>query len=146
MTEAASIRVGVVGCGMGHSHALGYALAAQEGANCQLVWVADLDPARAQRTAEVAGAAPASDWTARLDEVDAVSICTPHHLHQPMAIQAMHAGKHVLVEKPLANTEADCREMERVAREHDVRLMCALVMRYRPAPVWLKRALDGTAS
>jgi predicted dehydrogenase len=124
---------------MGHGHAMAYRLASDK---CRLAWVADLDAERAQRTADAAGGEPISDWTARLDEVDAVSICTPHHLHKPMAIEAMRAGKHVLVEKPLANTEADCLEMQRVAREHDVRLMCALVVRYRPAPVWLKQALD----
>lgn len=138
----AAIRVGVVGCRLGHSHALAYQLAAREGMDCTVVWAADLDPARAQATAEAVGAAPLSDWTTRLDDVDAISICTPHHLHKPMAIQAMRAGKHVLVEKPLANTEADCREMQRVARDHDVRLMCALLQRYRPTTVWLKQALD----
>ena len=72
------IRVGVLGCGMGRLHALGYQLLAPR---CDLRWVADLNPELAGAVADEAGCRSLIDWREGLDDVDAVSICTPHHLH-----------------------------------------------------------------
>ena len=58
-------------------------------------------------------------------QVDAVSICTPHVLHCHMAVEAAAAGKHVLVEKPLAMTVAEASKMIEAARAHGVRLYVA---------------------
>lgn len=49
--------------------------------------------------------------------VDAIDVCTPHRHHAPVALQAIRAGKHVLVEKPLATTLEDGRRMVAAARE-----------------------------
>lgn len=136
---AETIRLGIVGSGgMGSSHAHGTNLAAPR---CSLAWVADVDGDRAAQLAGEVGCRALTDWTAGLDDVDAVTICTPHHLHAPQTIAALQAGKHVMVEKPMAMTEAECREMIRVAGEHDRRLMVAYTMRYRPAPARLKELL-----
>ena len=55
----------------------------------------------------------ATDWRAVIerDDIDVVDICTPGHLHADIALAALEAGKHVLVEKPLANTLAEAEEM-----------------------------------
>lgn len=66
------------------------------------------------------------------DRICAVYICTRHDSHAPLAIAAARAGKHILIEKPLALSEADC---EAVAREVDaagVHLMPAFKMRFYP--------------
>ena len=54
-------------------------------------------------------ASVSTDWQAVLadDRVDVVDLCVPGHLHATMAIEALAAGKHVLVEKPLANTVSE---------------------------------------
>jgi predicted dehydrogenase len=57
--------------------------------------------------------------------VDAVSICTPHALHCPMAVQAAQAGKHILVEKPMALTVSEATRMIEAAWAHNVRLYVA---------------------
>ncbi len=62
--------------------------------------------------------------------VDAVSICTPHALHRPMAVSAAQAGKHVLVEKPMALTVEDASAMIDAADEHGVKLFVAENMPY----------------
>lgn len=67
------------------------------------------------------------------DTIVLVDICTPHYLHAPIAIEAMRAGKDVIVEKPLALNVAQCDEMIAVARETGRRLFCALCQRRFPA-------------
>ena len=64
--------------------------------------------------------------------VDAVDICTPTSLHKPLALRALAAGKHVLVEKPMALSGADCDEMVRAAEAAGRVLMVAQVLRYFP--------------
>ncbi len=64
--------------------------------------------------------------------VEAVDICTPTDLHKPLALRALAAGKHVLVEKPMALSVADCDEMIRAAREAGRVLMVAQVLRFFP--------------
>jgi len=73
--------------------------------------------------------------------VEAVDICLPTHLHAPVAIAALRAGKHVLVEKPMAMDAAECAEMIRVAKETGRILMCAQVLRFIPAYVPLIEAV-----
>ena len=60
----------------------------------------------------------ATDWRAVLerDDVDIVDVCTPGHLHAEVALAALAAGKHVVVEKPLANTVAECEALVAAAR------------------------------
>ncbi|WP_151524208.1 Gfo/Idh/MocA family protein [Serinicoccus kebangsaanensis] len=63
--------------------------------------------------AELGWADAATDWREVIerDDIDIVDVCTPGHLHAEVALAALAAGKHVLVEKPLANTVADCERL-----------------------------------
>lgn len=103
--------------------------------NGKLVAVASRDADRAREFAETwdiprwhAG------YQALLDDdgVDAVYIPLPNSLHREWTIRAAEAGKHVLCEKPLALTEAECREMERAAETHGITLMEAFMYRFHP--------------
>lgn len=133
------IRTAVVGLNMG----LGHAHAFHESEQADLRWVVDLDEAKAKAVAEELGCNYTTDWTTIIDDIDAVSFCTPHHLHAPQSMQAIAAGKHVLVEKPLANSEEECVQLIRAAEEKNVKLMVAYVMRYVPGIVRLKELLDS---
>lgn len=64
--------------------------------------------------------------------VQAVDICTPTDLHKPLALRALAAGKHVLVEKPMALSGEDCDAMVRAARDAGLALMVAQVLRFFP--------------
>jgi len=64
--------------------------------------------------------------------LDAVDLCLPTHLHAPYAIAALRAGKHVLIEKPLALNAAECAAIEEEARRADRIAMCAQVLRFFP--------------
>lgn len=68
-----------------------------------------------------------------LPEVEAVYIAVPNTLHSKYAVRAAKAGVHVLCEKPLAITEAECREMIRACEENDVRLMTAYRLHFEQA-------------
>lgn len=66
-------------------------------------------------------------------ETEAVDVCLPTNLHAPVAIAALEAGKHVLVEKPMALTGEDCDRMMAAARKAGRVLMVAQVLRFIPA-------------
>jgi predicted dehydrogenase len=74
--------------------------------------------------------------------VDLVDLCVPTHLHHPLALAALRAGKHVICEKPLARTAVQAREIVAVARESRGFFMPAMCMRFWPDWVWVKRAID----
>jgi predicted dehydrogenase len=79
----------------------------------------------------------ATDWRSVLerDDIDIVDVCTPGHLHCEVAIAALEAGKHVLVEKPLANSVAESAAMVAVAEEAAGRGVVSMVgFNYRRVP------------
>ena len=75
-------------------------------------------------------------------DIDAVSICVPSGLHAQVAIDALQAGKHVLVEKPIALSLADADRMIAVARECGLRLGVVLQNRYNSPMQQVRRAVD----
>ena len=66
------------------------------------------------------------------DAADIVSICTPNHLHAAEAIQAARAGKHILLEKPIALNLADLRALRQAVRESGVKTVVSFVLRWNP--------------
>jgi len=66
------------------------------------------------------------------DSIDMVSICTPHHLHKQMAVDCASAGKHILIEKPMATTVKDADEILQAVKENNVKL--CVVQNYRLFP------------
>ncbi len=99
--------------------------------NAELTAVFDID---AQVNAEVAkefGARPATDIDNLLkDDIQAVYIATPAHLHAEQVRACAKAGKHVLCEKPLGMTVAEAEEMIKVCKQIGVKLGCAFMVRF----------------
>lgn len=129
------IRMGMIGCGsMAACHCA--ALAPPAG-RMRLTAFADIDLPRAQKAAATAGAAVArADYREILDHVDAVIIALPHDLHHSVGMGCLTAGKHVLMEKPLALTEEQCRELIAADTSPEPVLMPGYVMRHNP--LWKK--------
>lgn len=73
-----------------------------------------------------------SELAAR-DDIQAVDICVPEEHHLVAAVEAAQAGKHIMIEKPLAKTTAECEQIIAVCKEHNVRLMVAHTCRSLPA-------------
>jgi 1,5-anhydro-D-fructose reductase (1,5-anhydro-D-mannitol-forming) len=93
----------------------------------------------------------AEKWTTDRSElladpaITAVYVATEHHRHAEDVIAAAAAGKHVLCEKPMANSIADCRRMIDACRSHRVSLQIAYYRRYYPKVVRAKELLDAGA-
>ncbi len=86
----------------------------------------------------------ATDELLANDSIDVVDICLPPHLHAPVAIAALQAGKHVFCEKPLGLTSADCDRILDAARANDRQVMVAQVLPYiGPYQYALESAQDG---
>lgn len=73
--------------------------------------------------------------------VDAVSLCTPPNLHPQETIAAAKAGKHVLIEKAVANDIQSLRAMQAAVREAGVKTVVSFVLRWNPQFMWIKRML-----
>jgi xylose dehydrogenase (NAD/NADP) len=84
-----------------------------------------------------------SDYQTLLDDpdVDVVYIALPNHLHREWTIRAAEAGKHVLCEKPLAISSAECNEMIAACQQANVLLMEAVMYRFHPRMLHLKQML-----
>jgi predicted dehydrogenase len=114
--------------------------------NVQLLGVGDADQPRARAIASRFGIPQvfARDEDAfTSDELDAIIICTPTHLHESQSIAALQGGKHVLVEKPLAPTPDAVERVIRVAEEAGRTLMIAMHNRHRPDTVALRPFAQG---
>jgi phthalate 4,5-cis-dihydrodiol dehydrogenase len=123
------IGVGILGAGFfGEFHAR----AVQLTAGVEVAAVCTDDIGLAKSFAANYGGTPYADWRAFLSDprVDAVVIATPHHLHAEMAIAAARAGKHVLVEKPMARNVSECDTMIAAARESGALLMVGHLLHF----------------
>jgi predicted dehydrogenase len=140
----AFLRVALVGCGLiSESHIRAYKHYPER---ARITICCDLDLEKATRAAELAeGARAITSLEAVLadPDVDAIEICTPHHLHADIAIAAARAGKHILCQKPLAKTLAECDAMIAAAQAAGVVLYYGETNRTLPAAQALRQAIDA---
>lgn len=134
---------GVIGTGLwGEYHALTYST--HPGA--ELAAICDAD---ATRAAAIAGRYGARHWYTDYHElladpgVEAVSVATPDFLHTEVGVAAAQAGKHILMEKPLALTVADCQAVIDAAARAGVKLMVDFHNRWSPPLNTLKHRLTA---
>jgi len=135
------VRFGVVGLkGIGQTHLR--AIASTEEA--QLLAVADIDEGVGKSTSSQYGVEWYRDYEKMLElnDIDAVTICTPHFLHAPMAVKALQSGKHVLVEKPMAITVKEADGMVEKARSKNAKLGVVFQYRTNPTNREIKRLID----
>lgn len=137
------LRLGIIGCGaITESAHLPAAL------DSPLVEVAALCDSVAQRVRylqRLYGLADVgcTDHRAIFDRVDAVVLAVPNHLHAPIAIDFLSRGIHVLCEKPLATTSADCERLCSAAHARSAVLAVGYVTRFFPSTALTKQLLDS---
>ena len=137
------LRVAVIGCGwQGRSHARIFAALP----NARLVAVCDIDGEKASKVAEEAGAESIyTDYTEllRRDDIDAVSIVLPDHLHREACEQSFAAGKHVLLEKPMATNLEDAEAIVAAWERAGTKLMINWSNRWQIPFAQIKEELDS---
>lgn len=138
-----TVKVGVVGVGaMGRNHARIYA----DMPEVELVGVVDLDEEAARETARRHGGRAYGDLRRMLDREgpDALTIAVPTVDHLDIALEAIEHGIHLLIEKPIASSPADGRQIVQAADAAGVKLMVGHIERFNPAVMALKAQLsDG---
>jgi hypothetical protein len=147
MSEAAkagadgALRIGVIGVGtMGANHARVLA----ELPGVKLVGVVDPDRKTREHVARNLKCTAFADLDSLIERgVDAVTIAAPTHLHRDIAVDCAGRGIHILVEKPIASTIEEGREIVAAARRAGVTLMAGHVERFNPAVEAIKRAIKG---
>lgn len=131
------LRLGVIGCG---AVTEAYHLPAIEASETvSLAALVDPDEDRARRLAGDRPVTVARQARDVLDRIDAAIVAVPNHLHAPVTEDLLRDGVPVLVEKPMALTGAECREMIRLARERGVVLAVGHMRRFVPAADYIRR-------
>lgn len=153
------VRIGIVGAGgMGRTHGLGY----RKDERCELVAICDKDRALVDRLC-AGGDWPCVDYGDELvsfsdqppvekayyrsadmaadPDIDAVSICLPNAFHHPVAMEMIKAGKSVLIEKPMAGSAAECREIIAAARRRGLTLQVGHMWRFHRDVEMIRRVV-----
>lgn len=141
MNDRKKLRVGVIGVGnMGKNHVRNYS----EIEMAELVAVSDLNEELGQSMAEQYGCKYYKSHIEMLDneDLDAVTIVVPTKYHHAVGLDAISRGIHVLMEKPIAMTDAEARELIKAADDKGVKLMIGHVERFNPVIVKLKELIN----
>lgn len=145
------IRVGLIGSGyIAGAHSAAYRTVGGTypdlGATPSLHAIADIDRSRAEAVASAWGWERATDdWktVTRADDIDLVDVCVPNFLHAEIAIDALAHGKHVICEKPLADSLAGAGAMAAAADGSGLVAQVCLYYRLWPAVSWARQLIDS---
>ncbi len=136
------LRAGLIGCGgISGNHLAGYRLVDQ----AELVACCDVIAEKAEDFARRAGIEAAyTDYQEMLtrEDLDMVDICAVDEVHAEIAIAALQAGKHALIEKPLAMSAEEGQAIIAAARESGCKAMCAQSLRWQPKWRAIKQLID----
>ncbi len=134
------LRIGVVGVGhIGKNHARLYA----ELAGAQFTAILDTDQARARQLADEFGVAAVGSLEEFAETVDAASIATPTNTHYEIARELLGRGKHLLIEKPIAENTAHASELAELAADRGLVLQVGHVERFNPVLSALEKRLTN---
>ncbi|MEM2087233.1 MAG: Gfo/Idh/MocA family oxidoreductase [Thermoproteota archaeon] len=138
------VRVGIIGCGIvAGSHVSGYLKSGM----AEIAALSDSRIERAKALAEKYGLSQVSIYEnyeelLKGNNIDAVSVCTPHHLHAEITVKAAEHGKHVLCEKPIAISLNQADEMIRACRRNRVKLAVVFQNRFSPDVQRVKKEFE----
>jgi predicted dehydrogenase len=138
------LRIGIVGAG---AIAQRNAMEAATSGSAKIVGVFDLNHKVAREMAKALSAPCFASYEALLSsrDVEAVLLSVPHFLHKSMTVEAASRGKHVLVEKPMANTLNEAKEMIACCRKNNVALTVNYSFRYLPQIQKAKQLIEAGA-
>jgi len=130
------LRVGIVGVGTQGSLYVKYLLGGKV-KRCRLAAVCDIDPKALKTVPDSVAKFKTYGSMLKSGEIDAVFIETPHYLHVPMAIKALKAGLHVLVDKPMAVQKSECEKLVKEAKKRKKQVF-TMMFNQRTSPTYQK--------
>ena len=140
------LRVAIVGTGgISQAHIKGYLLFPDR---CSIVALADIYPQKAQEKKERFGLTAAEVFDdhkklLRREDIDIIDICTPPYVHAEIAVNSLNAGKHVLVEKPMAASLEECDRILAAAERSGKMIAVVAQNRFRTGYMNLKKTLES---
>jgi len=136
------IKFAVIGCGhIGKRHAE----MVRRNEECELVALSDIRDKNQLGLESYEGVNFYNDYNEMLaneQDVDVVCICTPNGLHAEQSIKAIEAGKHVVCEKPMGLSKANCENVIYKALRENKQVFCVMQNRYSPPSEWIKEVID----
>jgi predicted dehydrogenase len=139
------IKVGIIGCG-GIANGK-HMPSLSKLKDVEIVAFCDLILEKAEKAREEYGTKDAKVYTDYQEllqdpEIEVVHVCTPNRSHAPISIDSLHAGKHVMCEKPMAKTAEDARKMVEAAKETGKKLTIGYQHRHKPEAIYLKSVIE----
>ena len=140
------IKVGIIGCG-GIANGK-HMPALKKVADCEMVAFCDIIPERAEKAAKEYGTPDAKvyvDYKELLKDpqIEVVHVCTPNRSHSFITVDALHAGKHVMCEKPMAINSAEAKKMLDAAKETGKKLTIGYQSRFRNDSQFMKQEAEA---
>lgn len=136
------IKFAVIGCGhIGKRHAE----MIRRNDECELIALSDIRDKSELGLESYDGVNFYADYNEMLSkekDVDVVCICTPNGLHAEQSIRAIEAGKHVVCEKPMGLSKANCENVIYKALRQNKQVFCVMQNRYSPPSEWIKEVID----
>ena len=143
--QSGQLRLGIIGCGAVSEWFHVPTILARR--DVRLTAVVDRSADRAELLGRKSGAKAFATVAEALPHIDAAIVALPHNLHAPMSIELLAAGKHVLVEKPMAITSAECDAMIAAGKRGGATLTVGQMRRFCPAvrsaKVFIEEGLIG---
>lgn len=149
------VRVGLLGFGgIGHVHYRGYA-ALEKAGKAKLVAICDVDETAFEKDVEINLSTGDSqdgcsynqytslDDMLQNEQLDMIDICLPTYLHKEMTVKLLNLKYHVLCEKPMAKTYAECTEMLAAAKANGKRLMIGQCLHFAPEYEFIKETVES---
>lgn len=143
MNNLEKTRIGIIGAGnIGKVHISQFRKLTEW---CDIVGITDVNAALAKETAteyRISQIYDTADDLVSSPDVDAVIIAVPNRFHAPLALQALQAGKHVLLEKPMGINAAAARDIVKAGKASGKTVMVAHQMRWESVPLQIKEQVD----
>lgn len=140
-TKKETINFALIGCGKISERHLN---AIKQTPKTKLIAVCDIQEGKAKALASTLQCDAYSDYKEMLkrDDINIVDICTPNGMHAPITIDVANAGRHVLLEKPMALIVEDCDKMMKACKENGVHLFVVKQNRFNPPIIKLREAIE----
>ena len=135
-----NIRFAIVGCGrIGKRHIE----IIRQLPGAELIALCDINPEENPQLKQVSFYKSITELLQAHENIDVISIATPNGLHTEHALEILHAGKDIVIEKPMGLTKASCEKVVYKALQMRKQIFCIMQNRYSPPAIWAKELIES---